>query len=136
MKHGESSRNCNYLSLIFSWPFWSIAHCKVGLTSWRYVSFCRNKCTELMVLCAVSRHQSNYKENYIFVSIANCLVNLLNISLPNHFVQQFSSSKKVRQALFNVTLCCSYNIGNTNHTSLLSCKTKPHPFFAVLLAGI
>lgn len=86
-------------------------------------------------MCTVSRHQGNYEENYIFISIANCLVNLLNISLPNHFVQQFSSLKKVKQALFNVTACCSYNIGNNNHSSLLPCK-KPLSFFVVNLAGV
>lgn len=73
-------------------------------------------------MCALSRHQGNYKENYIFISIANCLVNLLNISLLIHFVQKFSL-KKVKQALFNVTACCSSKTGNNNHIT----QNKPHP---------
>lgn len=78
-------------------------------------------------VCTVSRHQSNYKENHIFISIANCLVNLLNISLSNHFVLHFSSLKKVKQALFNVTTaCCSSNMRNKNHSSLLSYKKNSH----------
>lgn len=111
-----SPRNCNYASLIFLWPFWfdklEICFILQKQMYWTHG-----------YVCTVSRHQSNYKENYIFISIANCLVNLLNISLSNHFVLHFSSLKKVKQALFNIsTACSSYNMGNKNHSSLLSYK--------------